>query len=117
MNQESRIKKIWGNISDKIRHIQSEPERVKVRYIWSLAIALFILVVAVWLVFSQISLSSVRVSKGMPESIVRNDIKDKIKNGFGEFKNNVLPELRSLLRDEGKTNETQITTQITPSPS
>lgn len=96
-------------VSDKIRHIQSEPEGVKVRYVWSVAIILFILTVAAWLVYSKISLPNVRASRGTSAPVVNNDAKEKLRNDYDDLKNNVLPELRNLLKDEGKTTEPQPT--------
>ncbi len=100
-------------ISDKIRHIQFEPESVKVRYIWILAIAIFIVIVAVWLVFLKINTPSAGSGANSPILDVKNELKEKIKSNFGNLKNNALPELKEILKDGEKSNEIQ----VSPSPS
>lgn len=104
---------IFDKITDKIRHIQSQPESVKARYIWTLTISVFIVIITVWMIFSKINRPNIGSGADTPILNVQNDIKEKIKSGYGELKNNALPEFKELLKDKEKTDETQ----ITPSPS
>ncbi len=95
----------------KIRQIQSEPEGVKIRYIWTSAIAIFIVFVAVWLIFLKANAPNAGNRASAPITDAKNninDLKEKIKSSYGELKNNVLPEFKELLKDKEKTSETQV---------
>lgn len=97
---------IFDKILSKIRHIQSQTESIKIKYIWTLAMAIFIVIVAVWLIFFKINRPSIGSGANTPISNIQNDMKEKIKSGFGELKNSALPELKNLLKDEGKAKST-----------
>ncbi len=42
---------IWNKILNKIKHFQNQPEDVKARVVWLLAIVITAIVVALWLGF------------------------------------------------------------------
>lgn len=93
-------------ITDKIRYIQSQPESVKSRYVWLLTFVIFVIFVAIWLIFLKIKAPSAENKASAPMTDVKNNLsnlKDKIKNSYGGLKNEALPEFKELLKDTEKT--------------
>ncbi len=101
-------------ISDKIRHIRSGPESVKIRYIWVLAVVIFVAIVAVWLVFAKINVPSI----GSGAIDEKNDpLKERIKSNYDNLKNNALPDIKEMLKDKDDANKASVTPMPTSVPA